>query len=83
MSGTFNLGEHFDAFIQDQRASGHYSDASQVLRDTLRLMEERERRLAALDLGIERGMADIKAGRVHGLDDVCDELAALPDRPAS
>jgi antitoxin ParD1/3/4 len=57
-----------------------------VLRDALRLMEERERRLSTLDRAIERGMADIKAGRVYNLDEVCDELdaeiAALPDRPA-
>jgi antitoxin ParD1/3/4 len=49
-------------------------------------MEDRERRLASLDAAIERGMADIEAGRVHDLDEACDELdaelAALPDRPA-
>ncbi len=54
------------------------------MRDALRLMEERERKLAFLDGAIERGMADIGAGRVHDADEVFDELEAelkaVPDR---
>ena len=81
-----NLTEHFDRFVESGVSSGRFSDASEVVRDALRLMEDRERRLASLDAAIERGMADIEAGRVHDLDEACDELdaelAALPDRPA-
>jgi antitoxin ParD1/3/4 len=83
---SYTLGKHFETFVQAQLASGRYNNASEVLRDALRLMEERERRLAALDGAIERGIADINAGRVHDLDDVFDtldmELATLPDHPA-
>jgi antitoxin ParD1/3/4 len=32
--------------------------------------------LAALDASIERGLADIKAGRVHDAEEVFDELEA-------
>ncbi len=39
-------------------------------------MEERERRLAAADAAIARGLADIKAGRMHDADPVFDELEA-------
>lgn len=42
----------------------------------LRLMEERERRLAALDTAISRGITDIKGGRLHDADSVFDELEA-------
>jgi hypothetical protein len=35
------------------------------VRDALRLMEERERRFAAFDAAIGRGIADIDGGRVH------------------
>ena len=87
MPSSYTLGKHFESFVQNQLASGRYNNASEVLRDALRLMEERERRMAALDASIERGMADIDAGRVHDLDELCDaldaELAALPDRPVS
>jgi antitoxin ParD1/3/4 len=86
MPSSYTLGHHFEAFVQGQLASGRYNNASEVLRDALRLMEERERRLAALDAAIARGLADIESGRVHDLgevaDDVIAELEALPDRTA-
>ena len=55
MSSTYTLGQHFEAFIQAQLASGRYSTASEVVRDALRLMEERERRLAAVDAALDTG----------------------------
>src|SRR5262249_1771415 len=76
MPSSYTLGQHFEAFIQAQLASGRYNNASEVVRDALRLMEDRERRLAAVDAAIERGLADISAGRVHDADAVFDELEA-------
>lgn len=77
MPSSYTLGQHFETFVQGQLASGRYNNASEVIRDALRLMEDRERRMTALDSAIARGMADIQAGRVHDLDAVCDELDAL------
>jgi antitoxin ParD1/3/4 len=82
MSNSYTLGQHFEAFIQAQLASGRYSNASEVLRDALRLMEEREHRLAAVDAALERGLAAIEAGRVHDADAVFDELEARYTRMA-
>jgi antitoxin ParD1/3/4 len=76
MPSSYTLGQHFEASIQAQLASGRYNNASEVVRDALRLMEERERRLAAVDAAIERGLADVRAGRVHDADAVFDELEA-------
>jgi antitoxin ParD1/3/4 len=76
MPSSYTLGKYFEDFVQAQLASGRYNNASEVLRDALRLMEARERRLAALDASIERGLADIKAGRVHDAEEVFDELEA-------
>jgi antitoxin ParD1/3/4 len=74
MPSSYTLGQHFEAFVQAQLASGRYNNASEVVRDALRLMEERERRLAAVDAAIERGLADVRAGRTHDADAVFDEL---------
>lgn len=86
MPSSYTLGKHFESFVQAQLASGRYNNASEVLRDALRLMEERERKLAALDAAVERGVADIQAGRVHDLDEVSNELLneleALPNHTA-
>jgi antitoxin ParD1/3/4 len=86
MPSSYTLGKHFEAFVQAQLASGRYNNASEVVRDALRLMEERERKLAALDIAIGQGIADLSAGRVHDAEDVFAELEAeleaLPDRPA-
>jgi antitoxin ParD1/3/4 len=76
MPSSYTLGSHFEAFVQTQLASGRYNNASEVLRDALRLMEERDRRLAALDAVVAQGLADIEAGRVSPAEDVLDALDA-------
>jgi antitoxin ParD1/3/4 len=83
MPSSYTLGKHFEAFVQAQLASGRYNNASEVLRDALRLMEERERRLAALDTAISRGITDIEAGRLHDADSVFDELEAKYEQMAT
>ncbi len=76
MPSSYTLGKHFESFIQGQLRSGRYNNASEVMRDALRLMEERERRLAALDAAIARGLEDVDAGRIYPAEDVFDALEA-------
>lgn len=56
---SYAVGSHFKRFIQDQVAKGRYNNASEVVREGLRLVEEREAKLAALrnhiDQAIEQG----------------------------
>jgi antitoxin ParD1/3/4 len=60
--------------IRARVSSGDYGSASEVIREAMRTWLERQRRLAALDESIARGIADADAGRVHEIEDVRKEL---------
>jgi len=45
---SFNLGEHFEQFISSQINSGRFGNASEVVRASLRAMEQEEQKLEAL-----------------------------------
>ena len=74
MASSYSLGQHFEAFVQQQLVSGRYNIASEVIRDALRLMEDRERQLLALDSSIERGVSDLKDGRIQPAEELFDRL---------
>jgi antitoxin ParD1/3/4 len=61
MPSSYTLGAHFERFVRDLVASGRYASASEVMRDGLRLVEERERlrtaKLDALRRAIGEGLA--------------------------
>ena len=71
MASSFSLGSHFESFVQGQLASGRYNDASEVLRDALRLMEERDTKLQALRAILN---ASIRAGGAHSDTDIAQAL---------
>jgi antitoxin ParD1/3/4 len=54
--------------------TGRYGSKSEVLREGVRLVQERETRLAALDASIMRGIADADAGRTKPASDIFDRL---------
>ncbi|HEV7444865.1 MAG TPA: type II toxin-antitoxin system ParD family antitoxin, partial [Steroidobacteraceae bacterium] len=49
------LGDHFESFINSQIASGRYGSASEVIRASLRLLEEREQKIGALRRALVEG----------------------------
>jgi len=59
---SISLGEHWEAFIKSEVASGRYGSASEVIRDALRDMEERKTRLDALRAHLEQGARQAENG---------------------
>jgi antitoxin ParD1/3/4 len=66
MPRSFALGERFEAFIDAQVKEGRYNNASEVVRDALRLLEDEEK-LRALRLAELHRIAE--EGRASGLSD--------------
>lgn len=66
MPSSYSLGDHYEAFAKKLVASGRYASVSEVLRDGMRLMEEREAlrdwKLAELKKAIQEGIDSGDAG---------------------
>ena len=69
-----DLGHQLEGFVATLVASGRYNSKSEVLREGVRLVQEREARLAALDASIARGLGDADQGRIRSAGEVFDRL---------
>ena len=76
MAINADLGGRLEKFIADLVASGRYSSESEVLREGVELIQEREARLAVLDEAIMSGLASLDAGRGKPAAEVFDRLEA-------
>lgn len=80
------LTDHQDSFVDRLVRSGRYQNASEVLREGLRLVEreaEEERaRIEALRHAAQLGIADVKAGRIQSFgsaDDLDQHFGAIAE----
>jgi antitoxin ParD1/3/4 len=66
------LTSHQTQFVEQLVNTGRYQNASEVLREGLRLVERRESedevRMAALKAAARLGIADIDSGALHSFD---------------
>jgi antitoxin ParD1/3/4 len=91
---NINLTPYFDEFIEARVASGEYGNASEIVRDALRLLDardkEREFKLRALRKAAKTGFDDIDQGRgivlkkaddvSHFLDDIATKITGANNR---
>ncbi|MCH9829033.1 MAG: type II toxin-antitoxin system ParD family antitoxin [Gammaproteobacteria bacterium] len=70
-----DLGKQLEGYVQKLVESGRYGSKSEVLREGVRLIQDREARLAALDASITRGVADADSGRTQPAEEVFSRLA--------
>lgn len=76
MANSVDLGAKLEAVVADLVKRGRYNSKSEVLREGVRLVEEREKRMAVLDAAIREGLADAEAGRLIPAEEVFDRLKA-------
>lgn len=70
-----DLGKQLEGYVQQLVESGRYGSKSEVLREGIRLVQDRESRLAALDASVARGLVDAEAGRTKPAEAVFERLA--------
>jgi antitoxin ParD1/3/4 len=80
MATSYSIGKHFEELIEGLIESGRYSTASEIMREGLRLVEEREERrkakLEALRAEIQRGLDSGPAEEV----DIAEMIDAVKAR---
>ncbi|RWN52143.1 type II toxin-antitoxin system ParD family antitoxin [Mesorhizobium sp.] len=74
MAISADLGNRLEDVVNQLVSTGRYNSKSEVLREGVRLVEEREKRLAALDAALAKGIGDADAGRVKPAEEVLDRM---------
>ena len=69
-----DLGKHLESYVASLVETGRYNSKSEVLREGVRLVQEREARLTLLDQAIESGIAAADAGQMVPAGDVFARL---------
>lgn len=68
-----SIGERWEGYVEALLKTGRYASASEVIREGLRLVEERETKLAALRETVEAAIAEDKW---YSLEEVEAQLEA-------
>jgi len=69
---SITLGDHFETFVGTQIKAGRFGNASEVIRASLRLLEEHEQKVEALRQALIEGEASGDAGPLDFEQIKCD-----------
>ena len=82
-----NLTDHFDRFIDEGVTSGRFSNASEMVREALRLLEQRDAedraRIEWLRGEVQKGIDAVERGDVVSFDSSDEMRAFLRERTDS
>lgn len=73
---SVTLSSHFEDFLQRQLATGRYETVSEIVRESLRLMENRETQLSVLRGELDVGLAELDRGEYIDWHSLKPELDA-------
>ena len=76
MAISAELGENLEKVVNDLVENGRYNSKSEVLREGVRLVQEREARLLELKASISLAIAEADANGWLSEEEVFDELEA-------
>ncbi|MFP3558745.1 type II toxin-antitoxin system ParD family antitoxin [Paraburkholderia sp. SIMBA_049] len=71
-----DLGQQLESYVAALVETGRYGSKSEVLREGVRLIQDREAQLAALDASLERAIANADGGRRKPAREVFGRLKA-------
>lgn len=69
-----DLGRSLEEYVAELVKRGRYGSKSEVLREGIRLIQDRESQLAALDAVVEKGIAVAAAGNAQPVAGAFDRL---------
>jgi antitoxin ParD1/3/4 len=74
-----SIGESLEDFVREKVTHGDYSSESEVVQESLRLMQRQEAWKAEISAKIEEGMASVRAGRTVPSEEAWAILRARRD----
>ena len=75
-----SLTTRFEDYVKDKVASGLYNNASELIREALRLMIQREQDYDKLKASINRGFQQIQEGKYTEVENEEDLLSMARER---
>lgn len=73
------LDPSHEAFIDQAVRSGRYASRAALINQGVQLVRQREERLAAVRAAIERGIEDVRAGRVTDVEAALARIETMLD----